>query len=106
MGEEGNGEETTHSIPTPMTKWDHETALAFGLVVAGVALQAYWTYATWEFVRMEKEMERKCDARNPYDWVVEWYNWGNVSSLAALVVVAAFVAWAAWKRSHTRVSAS
>ena len=55
---------------------------------------------------MEKEMERKCDARNPYDWVVEWYNWGNVSSLAALVVVAAFVAWAAWKRSHTRVSAS
>ena len=67
---------------------------AVGVFVLGFALQVYWTYVTWQYIGTEKKMERRCDKKNPYDWILEWYNWGNIISIVCLLLIAA--SWASF----------
>ena len=64
-----------------------EIITAVGVFVLALAVQTYLTYATWQFIATEEKMERKCDQKNSYDWILEWYNWGNITSLVCLVLI-------------------
>ena len=59
-----------------------------GIFVLLFAVQAYWIYVTSQFLQAEHKIERTCGEKNPHDWVVEYYQWGNYSTLLSLVYAA------------------
>lgn len=77
-----------------------------GAFVLVFAAQAYWTYATSQFLRAEHEMERVCDRTNPHDWIVEWYQWGNYASLVVLVWAAVALATTILRFRHAAPKAA